>query len=75
MGRIKEFMFTVADRLGVDIEEVTDENFQHELEKMQEVANLRKEDYTTFCIQTGAPCGFPCNGDCEKNGIKIEKNK
>lgn len=23
-----------------------------------------------LCCQTGAPCGYPCNGDCEKNAVK-----
>lgn len=24
-----------------------------------------------LCCQTGAPCGYPCNGDCEKNAVKV----
>ncbi len=75
MGRMKEFMFVVADKLGKEVDEVTDDDFQQVVENMQEAAELRKEDYTIFCIQTGNPCGVPCNGDCEINGIKIQKKK
>lgn len=64
-------MFTVAEKRGIEIEEVSDDILQDEMEKLQEQANLRKEDIT-ICIQTGIECGAPCLGDCKKTGILIK---
>lgn len=71
MGRIKEYMFSVAEKRGIDIEEVTDDILQEEMENLQEQANLRKEDIIV-CIQTGVECGYPCLGNCSETGILIK---
>ena len=75
MGQVKNFISVLAQSLGKEFDEVTEDDIETAFKNKQDISFLNKEDYTIFCIQTGTPCGYPCNGDCEKNGVIIVNKK
>ena len=73
MGKVKQLISIISEINNIAFDEVTDEDIETAFKNKEDVSSLNKEDYTIFCIQTGTPCGYPCNGDCEKNGVKTSQ--
>ncbi len=48
------------------------EVFTKEYNRDKQIKEVMVE-YNELCIQTGQPCGFPCNGDCNINSVKSLK--
>jgi len=67
MGYMKRYIESLAEKLGKEFEEVTQDDMENDM------LSSEYKEVVTLCCQTGSKCGYPCNGDCDVNGVKIAK--